>query len=340
VNELSEQPRRVILGSGRSGTTWVLDCLALSNDLRPIFEPLHPKESKIGEEYAYQVMAASDTAKDLEIYFDGLAAGRIHSRWIDLRVPKGLLRPNPTKLVSREFAGRWIHGWQKHLRDRKKLSERAKKEAALIKCIRANLMAGWLCQSLKFRTAFIVRHPCAAIESQVRAGAVWDPSRVLEKYSQDTKLRELTGGRYEELLRSKLSNIQALTLRWIIENQWPIEQAADDGYFVISYEELVNDPESAWKALCKSLDLTRTPDPESLRKPSQQASGVYIDEHVNKSGVGEPRWRQGLDKSQLREIQGILDVTGFCLYNIGSENPTERLGTDGNAHSAHIDKFG
>ena len=30
----------VIAGSGRSGTTWVLDVIAKANNLRPVFEPL------------------------------------------------------------------------------------------------------------------------------------------------------------------------------------------------------------------------------------------------------------------------------------------------------------
>ena len=32
----------VIAGSGRSGTTWILDVLAEANNLRPVFEPLNP----------------------------------------------------------------------------------------------------------------------------------------------------------------------------------------------------------------------------------------------------------------------------------------------------------
>jgi len=37
---------KLIAGSGRSGTTWVLDALADANDLRPVFEPLHPMVSR------------------------------------------------------------------------------------------------------------------------------------------------------------------------------------------------------------------------------------------------------------------------------------------------------
>jgi hypothetical protein len=42
-SHLVERPRpRVVAGYGRSGTTWVQDVLAISNELRPVFEPLHP----------------------------------------------------------------------------------------------------------------------------------------------------------------------------------------------------------------------------------------------------------------------------------------------------------
>ena len=32
----------IVAGSGRSGTTWVLDAIAETNNLRTIYEPLNP----------------------------------------------------------------------------------------------------------------------------------------------------------------------------------------------------------------------------------------------------------------------------------------------------------
>ena len=64
--ENSEARGRIILGSGRSGTTSVQDCLAQANHLRPIFEPLHEGESELGRRFAHRMLAAADENEELE----------------------------------------------------------------------------------------------------------------------------------------------------------------------------------------------------------------------------------------------------------------------------------
>ena len=168
----SNSPPRIVLGSGRSGTTWVLDCLAEANGLRPVFEPLHPKESEIGAKYAYDVLTSSDDADDLATYLTGIAAGEIHARWIDYRGPKGLVYPNPRLFGSLESARRWLSGWRKYRRRKKKLKGAMDRTEVLIKFIRGNLMAGWFSKKMGYKTVLVVRHPCSVIESQLRLGKV------------------------------------------------------------------------------------------------------------------------------------------------------------------------
>lgn len=310
---------RLIVGSGRSGTTWVLDALADANEIRPIFEPLHPGESSLGERYAYRAIAHGDNHEALEYWFRELAASRIRSRWIDYRGPTGLLFPHPRRFMTAGFARRWLRGWRNYINDRRALSAAARREGTLIKCIRANLMAGWLTRTIGFQTALIVRHPCAVVESQYRSGSAWDPKHVLAKYRADGRLQELTGGRYRKLLDSQLTNLQALTLNWIIENQWPLERSQEDGYVVVYYEDLVAKPDRTWAQLCASLGLPRVPDVSLLQRPSQQASDPAVSQASPK--WREPRWRTNLKPEQLDAIQGMLKATDFAVYNVNEVQP-------------------
>jgi hypothetical protein len=317
---------RLILGSGRSGTTWVLDCLADANELRPIFEPLHPSESAVAEQYAYQILAAGETDQALERYFLDLAAGAVRSRWIDYRGPNGILFPHPSRFLSWRFMKAWVREWRKYLDDREALRPATKRSQTLIKCIRANLIAGWLSRSLGFRTVLIVRHPCAVVESQFRLRRIWDPKAVLERYRANRKLHELTGERYVKPLNSDLSTVQALTLNWIIENQWPVERSREDGYSVVFYEDLVLNPGSTWRRLCNSLELANVPDPALLQKPSQQAALKSTDHKKEMSG---PRWRTGLTPEQLDSIQDMLDATNCSIYRTDTVEPTTRWNIQG-----------
>lgn len=321
-------PKRLILGSARSGTTWVLDCLAEANDLRPIFEPLDPLESKLTARHANDCMASDDSNPELERLFRNLAAGSVHSRWIDYRGPRRLWLPRPEgNPRGTAYAKRWLRQWRSYLRTHMMMRTAVRRKETLIKCVRANLMASWLAQTIGFRIALIVRHPCAVVESQyrLRSPIVRNPGPVLARYRASERLHQQTEGRYLSLLHAELTTIEALTLNWVIENQWPIEQSEEAGYVVVPYEDLNARPEIAWPHLCSSLDLARIPSLDLLRRPSQSS-----ERRANSSNHAqhEPRWRSNLTHQQLQAIQKILDLTECVYYNIKEIEPAvDRPGT-------------
>lgn len=316
--ENGEAHGRIILGSGRSGTTWVQDCLAEANRLRPIFEPLHEGESELGRRFAYRMLPATSKHEELERYFRRLSEGRIRSLWIDYRGRKQLLLPHARRFSSiRAFRG-YMFAWKKHLSDRVKLHTATQYEETLIKCIRANLMAGWFSQTLGFRTVLVVRHPCASVESQYRSGVAWDPQPIADRYRSDTQLHEASDGIYLPLLNSRLTRLQALTLNWVIENQGPVARASTEGYSIFHYEDLRARPSLAWPTICSALGLSRIPTQEKIELPSQQS---YAKDSQAMLTAREPRWRKLLGTEQLKEIQGILDNTECSLYNVSQLSP-------------------
>jgi hypothetical protein len=318
TSQVSESPARLILGSGRSGTTWVLDCLAEANGLRPVFEPLHPRESDVAAVFAYGILEAVDAAPELEEYFAEIASGGVHSRWIDYRAPKGLVFPRPRQFSSVGSARRWFSNWRKYWKRRRKYSAATRRSHVLIKCIRANLMAPWFAGRLTYKTALTVRHPCSVVESQLRLGKVWDPTPVSTGYRENGHLHEVTNGRYLSLLNRDLTTVEALTLNWVIENQWPVEQSAEHGYAVVFYEDLLDDDGSSWQSLCDALALSKLPGKELLRKPSQQAASKSS---FNSTSSKAPKWQKGLSADELSRIQRILDDTECNLYSTNSAGP-------------------
>jgi hypothetical protein len=318
VIEDNEMQGRIILGSGRSGTTWVQDCLAEANYLRPIFEPLHEGESELGQRFAYRMLLPGAENEELKCYFRDLAEGRVRSLWIDYRERRHLLFPNLSKVPTFRGLRKWLWVWRKHLSYRAQLRSASKRQQTLIKCIRANLMAGWLSRDLGFRTVLLVRHPCASVESQYRKGAVWNPEPVAERYRSDTRLHDATGGIYLPLLNSRLTRLQSLTLNWVIENQGPVARASEEGYTVAYYEDLRARPSVAWPNICAAMGLSMIPSQELVEMPSIQSYGK--DSGSVHSAV-EPRWRRALRADQLSEIQAILDVTECGLYNVSNHSP-------------------
>jgi hypothetical protein len=230
-----------------------------------------------------------------------------------------LLFPSWTSLLRVDEAQRLRRRWAKFLAERRQLSVAARRPYPIIKFIRANLMLGWLRSAFDCKVVLMVRHPGAVVESQLRLGSVWNPEPVLQRYRSDRRLDELTAGRYRALLNAPLSTVQALTLNWVIENQWPIDNCAGDGVSLAFYEHLKSTPETGWPQLCRSLGLTNVPSITQLHLPSQQSSSASRD--GLKSESAEPRWRKGLTGAQLAELQGVLDVVGFRAYHVDRAAP-------------------
>lgn len=317
--EASRQQMRVIAGSGRSGTTWVLDCLADANALRPMFEPLHPAVTPLGRKYAHRLLMPGERHPDLEAYLDRIHRGAYSSWWVTYRGRRDLLLPNGRNLRSLRDAALMYRRWRAFLHDRAALRAASRRQGTLVKRIRGNLALGWMTRTLGARAILLMRHPCAVVESQSRLGQIWDPAPILQRFRTDTRLEEASGGRYRKWLETRLTLIESLLLIWVIENQIPVERALQYGYPVIPYETLADDAEQPWKHICASLGLATLPEEARVRKPSQQSS----DRRAAGSSmpVSKPRWMTGMHADDLRKIQRILDDLDCNLYDVTQEAP-------------------
>jgi hypothetical protein len=314
---------RLIAGSGRSGTTWVLDCLADANGLRPVFEPLNPRLSPVADHFAHRFLEPAGTYGDLAEYLESVTRTGHRSIWTTYRARWSRLFPGPDHLISIAKLKLLKQRWSRFAASAPKLHLASFRRKALVKCIRANLALGWAVKVLGARTILVVRHPAAVVESKYRLSRVtdvWDPWPLIERFSRDTLLNERTSGIYERFWNRKLSRLEALTLAWIVENQYPIEHADELGYCVVHYENLVTRPELEWGRACAALALPVAPAAASTRVPSQQASIAQ-----EATGEGMPAgWMRRLEDDDLRQIQGMLDITGFTHYHVGAAAPIRR----------------
>lgn len=234
---------RLIAGAGRSGTTWVQDALADANDLRPVFEPLHPWVSDIGAKYAHRALSADEDHPDLRQFMIDVCAGQRDQLWTRYRRQRRLLFPPPGKLASRDRLAVLYRYWEKFLKELPELRAASKRSAPLVKDIRTNLMLGWLSRQCGCRTVLIIRHPGAVLESEMRGH--WNAVTVLDRFRNDRRLHELTAGRYRTLLARTLSPVEAMATRWVIENQWPLACASAHNVSVFHYEHLKSSPEES-----------------------------------------------------------------------------------------------
>jgi hypothetical protein len=221
----------IIAGSGRSGTTWVLDALAEANNLRPIFEPLNPNGVKDARRFCNRYVREDAHEPDLKHFMHRVFNGEFSSQWTNTRILPYKVRP----LVSR--MGSWNYNYTllslyKKLCIRYFTYLRRRTYKPITKCIRANLMLDWLQSNFNAQIVFIVRHPGSVAASQIAAsktadGAVWDFNgpmlqKKLYQYKHDEQLREDYLDKYHEIFLKKLSPVAGYTLLWCIENILPM----------------------------------------------------------------------------------------------------------------------
>ena len=315
-------PPKIVCGSGRSGTTWLLDVLAEANGLRTIFEPLHPVAVPGAARHAYRCVPGDAVDEGLYEFFEDVFGGHLYSIWSDYRVRPDRLISDLGGILSLDGLKRCCGRWVKLAKHYRKYHPLVRNPASITKLIRANLMLGWLRRNFDARIAFLVRHPAAVVESKVRLGGDdWCATAMLSRYRSDESFMDVFGNRYSWLLDhiSELSDIEAHGGVWCIENQAPLEQAKEHGYEVLFYERLAEMVEAEWDKAVIELGLDKKPDEKALRVPSEQTRS-HLKRKVFDSAQ-HSTWVQRIGVSELRELEHVLKKAEVSAYTVDHPLP-------------------
>ena len=310
----------IIVGSGRSGTTWVQDALAQANGYATVFEPLHPEAIPAMAAYAGRYLRAEDRCDELESYLQGVFSGRTRNAWITYRVRPDRLAFRAKRLTDARLTHEWLMRWKKFFRNYARY-RRDQGKPLLVKFIRANLMLPWLASHFSVRIAAVVRHAGAVVESKMRLGGDdWEPDAVIEHYRSQSRLMAELPDANAKLFNGDLTPAGKHALIWCMENKLLMERAADWGVVLVFYEDLLDaSNEGAWKSIVKGLGLKNLPDITSRRSASQQASPLTAGQGYDSKHFGG--WYSRLSSDQVEEIQHVLDAFEVDQYRMNSMLP-------------------
>lgn len=331
MDAMQKQPL-FIAGSGRSGTTWVLDVLAEANNLRTVFEPLNPDGIKEALPFANRYIKEDAQEPELQNFFEQAFNGELNSIWPNTRFLPDRLQPSIRNLVtSWDYCYMFLVRYHRFAK-RYGMYLKKRKRRPIIKCIRANLMLDWIEATFDARIVFVVRHPGAVVASKIAAsrkkgGEVWDfegpnEQRILSLYQNDVQLQEDYLNRYYDIFSEKLTPVAGHTLLWCIENILPMYNQQKKGNSVFFYEDIVMDPEKEFRRMANILQLDREPDGKIIQTPSQQAS---VEMEGNQCYLDQlSRWMQSFTKKQCNEIERVLQFFNCDLYTITEPMPIVR----------------
>ena len=309
---------RFISASGRSGSTWVQDCLAQANGCVTLFEPLHEERTREAHAHAFRYLHEDDADAELERFFDGVFRGEIGRLWARYRINRKHFWHGPQVFLSYGKLHRQIAKYRRLYRNYRQYRGEFS-GPAVVKFIRANCMIGWLARTYRAPSMVLLRHPCAVAESKRRM-AIWSSDFALERYYADPRLADALAGIALPDYRT-LGQVSRFVLHWCIETRVALDQAQRCGIPVIFYERLVADPDREWRRAADALGLDKAPDESVTRRRSQQAAGEGKDGTYDLSFL--IRWRERLSGAEREEARAMLELFRITYYSVDGPMPEE-----------------
>lgn len=218
----------VIIGSGRSGTSWIHDVTTSHYNYRGIFEPLHPSQVASVSEFAGLYLSESDSCQKLKDYLEDIFYHKSNDSWITWH-HMGICKENKMSMKVLQYVYNLpkLKFWSKH---------------RVVKFIQANMMISWIANTFAIPIVFVIRNPFSVIRSQLNFG--WDHR--LDGYIEQKKIQKFLKDECSlSYLNSLETTLERLTARWCIENLIAIREMNKldkrvNNVFPITYEFISN----------------------------------------------------------------------------------------------------
>ncbi len=271
----------ILAGTGRSGTSWLLDVFSLLWHYRPIFEPLHTQQVPEAKGLLRLYLTSEETHSQLREHLEKVFWGKPENAWIRW-MHMGITTNTPLSRKSLQY----VYNLPKY---------RFWAKNRVVKLINGNLLLEWLQENFDVSIIFVIRHPCAVVASQKKMG--WASG--LDCFTQQKKLVNDYLNPFLPLVDSVNNLTENFTLRWCIENYVPLTQARKGRINIIPlfYEDIVMNPVEMLKKTLMNLqysakEIERFCIKFSKRQKPRKESLI--------------KWRKNLSGE---EISAILDFT-------------------------------
>lgn len=267
-----------IIGTGRSGTTWLQELMASRQPFYTIFEPFHPK--------THHVFSPS-------VPYIYLNEGEFH--------------PDIEKLSKTVFSGRFYDP------SRYKFKQYLFYQGILVKDIFANLMAKQIYQNHPgLKIILLLRNPFAVAVSKFNKKE-WDWMKDPALFLQDKDLVNDFLTDYSGLIRN-ISNLNDYILNqiliWSIVHYVPFKQFGNGQIHLVYYEDLL-------KNTCKELSNIFTFIKEKPQKISVDEETIFRPTAVTSQTSHQLKnrpldsWKSQLTSDQIKTGMEILEAFGL-----------------------------
>ncbi len=274
----------VIAGSGRSGTTWLLETMTRHPRTMAVFEPLHPRQVPEAAKLASRLLARGDDAPEVREHVAQVFFGRLRPSW----------RPWMRMGISKE--ARPIRRAVQRVYNAYDVL-RPPPVRRVVKFINANLMLSWLSSTFQVRIVLLLREPELVVASQRNMG--WNAD--LNRYLQQERLLEHLRSDEVRVARSATSLVERLAVAWCLENKFALQEARKNptSIRVESFPRLRSERERVFD-LMRDLGY-------SLSEVNFSRSYLTLREKL-RSSYRRSRQGEGLSEAEVDTVRRVTEV--------------------------------
>jgi hypothetical protein len=232
-------PTAIVVGAGRSGTTWLAEVIDSQVPCRLMFEPFNPDQVRQFRRFShFQYMRPDEENAELLAFC--------------------------TAVVRGELRGRWVDGYAAHVFSRLRL----------VKDIRPTPMLRWLSDRFpQLPVLFVLRHPCAVVQSRMRLR--WSTDEDIQRFLRQPQLVADHVEPYLEVIARAHTDEEKHAIVWCLSNLVPLRQLATGEWTTVYYERLARESETELPRVFDTIDVGFGPSVfDTLRRPSRTTRSV------------------------------------------------------------------
>lgn len=304
----------LIVGSPRSGTTWLLELLGKIPSYRLIFEPLNP----------------TWYPESIRMGFKSRTYRSIDSNWLE-----------GEEYLKRIFTGKVTSSKKgpSYINSPKYLFFSLIANKLCIKEVRMNRLLPWIAKRFELKKIFlIIRHPCAVVSSQLKTGyTAYHPTSPPYKdiipslediLNEVSEIDGLNPNVYNKLKFLKTPD-ELLAAAWCLDNYVPLYKQKQYGWKIVFYEKLYQEQEMELRNIFNVIGFKNIPksvianlkEPSYVTRKNEWKTIQSKDKQLTK-------WKESLSEKQISRILKVVSYFDMDFYTNDIEPDYDFLNKD------------
>ena len=289
----------LIVGTPRSGTSWLMEVFENIRGYTYLFEPINP------------------------IFFPEIVSVGFQSRPY---LPPDRSWMEGEEYLRKAFTGEIFSHLSPYWFNPRSMMHRLFSNKLIVKSVRLNRLLPWVVNRFTFRgIIFIIRHPCAVIASQCKTGFygyhATNPPYINIPPCLDMILQEAS--RIDGLEKKILDRLKAiktleevLAAAWCLDNYNPLSSTKPYPWITVIYEKIIMQEKKEIHRIMRKIGIQKIP--TSVIRYSKVPSMLTLEKErkmVKKAEIQLGKWKTFLTEKQIERILKVVSAFGFDFYN-------------------------